>query len=363
MSRDIITQLKKLRIEPRAGYVGEEVRARGREKLMEAITGQQEQTIVWAPAATFEFMRFTFSDLLAKPVTALASFAVLVLGGLTTVSAASQSLPGDTLYGVKIVSERAQLQLTGSDKKAVLHTEFAERRLQELVELTNSETPDQALMASTVDAFKFEVSSATQEIQNLQTTQSGQLLAQVSEVNAKMVQFTDSLAATPIMDEPAITQDMQDATQGATQTVVDTVVEAHEKTPEPASGRELTELLQDRMNKMVGRRTFGIGRIEVIESSKAFYSVTSRAEIGALKLRLRTVSNQIADATELAVAGGYRKAFEIMREVEVEMSAIENALADIEIKLIEKNQAPASEIVPPVVSPEAPSPTDGTQTP
>lgn len=354
MSRDIITQLKKLRIEPRAGYVGEEVRARGREKLMEAIAVQQEQATVWAPAATFEFIRFTFSDLLAKPVTALASFAVLVLGGLTTVSAASQSLPGDTLYSVKIVSERAQLQLTGADKKAVLHTEFAERRLQELVKLTNDNAPNQALVASTVDAFKSEVNSATQEIQNLQTSQSEGLLAQVSAVNAKMSELSDSIALVPITNEPDLSNDIQSTATTAGQAVVTTVVENYENTPQPTSGAELQKLFQARMNKIIQRRTQSIGRIAVIEKNAKFYRTSSRRETGALQTRIGLVSDQLSDASGYVVASGYRAAFESLGNAEGLMTSVESELSAIEFKLIEAAAEPITDI-PTSVDSETPA--------
>ena len=344
MSRDIIKQLKKLRIEPRAGYVGEEVRTRGREKLMEAIAIQQEQSTVWAPAATFEFIRFTLSDLLAKPVTALASFAVLVLGGLTTVSAAAQSLPGDTLYGVKIVSERAQLQLTGADKKAVLHTEFAERRLQELVELTNSDTPNQALVASTVDAFKSEVNSATQEIQNLQSSQSGELLAQVSMVNAKMSELSDSIALAPITNEPDLSNDIKETATTASETVVTTVVEDYESAPQPTSGAELQKLFQTRMNKVIQRRTQSIGRIEVIGANAKFYRVSSRREIGAIQSRMNRVSDELTDASTYVVSGGYRAAFESLGNAEELISSLESELSAIEFALIEAAAEPVTDI-------------------
>jgi len=60
----------------------------------------------------------------------------LLAGGGTTAYAAQGSLPDDTLYPVKMATEKARLVLTPSDAgKAGLHIAFAERRVQEMVEM------------------------------------------------------------------------------------------------------------------------------------------------------------------------------------------------------------------------------------
>lgn len=350
MSKDIFTQLKKLRTEPRAGYVGEERRARGRDQLMAAITSSRQAKAAWAPTVAFEYVRFSFSDLLAKPVTAFASFVVLIFGSLTTASAASQSLPGDTLYSVKLVSERAQLSLASADRRAVLHTEFAENRLQEIMDLTSTGAADRVLVATAVDAFKREVAYATQEIQNLQTTGNQGLIAQVSVVNDKFTALNTSIGQAPVEHAPGLTT----STVTASETVVDTVVDVYENEPEPTSATELKKLFQARMNALIQRRTLSIGRIEVIEANAEFSEVTSRRETAVLRGRISLVSEEMSDANGFAGASGYRAAFERLREAEVFMRAIESELSAIEFKLIESNTEPATDIPTPI-TPVAPT--------
>lgn len=80
------------------------------------------------------------SKLALKPVGAIAAMLVVVLGGGTIgVWASKNSLPGDTLYNVKIASEKAQLGLLtySTDEKAKLDITFAERRVQELSQVLN----------------------------------------------------------------------------------------------------------------------------------------------------------------------------------------------------------------------------------
>ncbi len=61
---------------------------------------------------------------------------VLVLAGSGTVAAASDSVPGDTLYSVKTAAEQVHMKLTFSEAaKARLQARFAERRVWEMAQL------------------------------------------------------------------------------------------------------------------------------------------------------------------------------------------------------------------------------------
>ena len=70
-----------------------------------------------------------------RPIVAVIIVALLAGGG-TTAYAAQGSLPDDTLYPVKMVTEKARLVLAPSDVgKAGLHIAFAERRVWEMAEM------------------------------------------------------------------------------------------------------------------------------------------------------------------------------------------------------------------------------------
>jgi len=63
---------------------------------------------------------------------ALAVLVIFVVGGSTGIASAN-STPGDPLYGVKTFVERIRMGLTfGSENKARLHLEYAERRSEEI---------------------------------------------------------------------------------------------------------------------------------------------------------------------------------------------------------------------------------------
>jgi hypothetical protein len=75
-------------------------------------------------------------------ITLIAVF-VFLAAGSGAVAAASGSLPGDTLYAVKLATERVQLAFTFSDTgKAKLEAEFAGRRVEEMARIAERDDPE-----------------------------------------------------------------------------------------------------------------------------------------------------------------------------------------------------------------------------
>lgn len=77
-----------------------------------------------------------------------ATFAFLIIGGFSLVKAADNSLPGDRLYGLKLIGEEAQLNLTfNQDKIASIHLALAEKRLDEAKRVIEINDPAQEAVA------------------------------------------------------------------------------------------------------------------------------------------------------------------------------------------------------------------------
>jgi len=75
---------------------------------------------------------------------AIAVVLVVLLAGGGTVTAAGYSMPDSPLYPVKLATEQVQLTLTPSDiGKAELHAKLANRRVAEIVYITNKGKPKQ----------------------------------------------------------------------------------------------------------------------------------------------------------------------------------------------------------------------------
>ena len=83
--------------------------------------------------------RFSFGWQLRWAPIALSFCIVLLLSGGGTVAAASNSMPSDPLYNVKLASEQVQVFFTfDNDAKAELYTEFVAVRVDEIVSMAST---------------------------------------------------------------------------------------------------------------------------------------------------------------------------------------------------------------------------------
>lgn len=118
------------RLEPQPGFV-----ATSRRRLVNRI--QREAPVSFLDrlrqiAGSYSQRRslaFRFASLLVI-------FALLFTGGTRISLAAQESLPGDTLYPLKLGLEKAAEVLASNEQDADLHIQFVERRLIEIQELT-----------------------------------------------------------------------------------------------------------------------------------------------------------------------------------------------------------------------------------
>lgn len=92
-----------------------------------------------------KFIQFLSSNRMAVTV---AMFAILITGSYSTYHAAENSLPGDKLYGIKLIGEEARINLTfDQDKVANLHLALAEKRLDETKRVIEINDPAQEAAA------------------------------------------------------------------------------------------------------------------------------------------------------------------------------------------------------------------------
>lgn len=110
--------------------------------------------------------------------------AALLGGGAGATYASQSSLPGDTLYPVKLASEKVQTVLVVNDaKEADLHLKFSSKRLEEIEELAKKGNKKQELVKLAVDNYKEELTKV-QEILNsapANTSQAAQIAQNVAD--------------------------------------------------------------------------------------------------------------------------------------------------------------------------------------
>ena len=130
--------------------------------------------------------------------------------------AAQSSLPGDTLYSVKIGIENLQLAMTTSSaSKAILHVEFAQERINEI---TQEVQLNQNISPQMVDAVTQQFDSALKALSNTTNSpDSGKALSKLSTATLnQQVELNQLLPTVPTNSQPAIQQIIGDASRGST---------------------------------------------------------------------------------------------------------------------------------------------------
>lgn len=210
---DIIKQLKTLKhqdVNP-----GEAWLKNNRELLMSQIKNTVKQDSnnkfrmenVWQSFSIF--LPQSFVQTIVRPATALALIMAMVGGGwVATVSASSESLPGDWLYTAKRVTEQTQAAVVAvvGDKKAEanLHVEFAKRRAIETKKIISD--PQKIGMAmNTVNDLKNEIQSVSSTLNDLKSNDVSAQAARDISQNASQIQNVLTEVKTDLLTTPTST--------------------------------------------------------------------------------------------------------------------------------------------------------------
>jgi len=328
---DILKQLKALKNEPVAGAVSGSRQLVAREKLMEAIGHTPTET----PQIGFSYAhyyRWSVLEFISTPMTVGATVVVLLFGGwLTTVNAA-QSLPGDTLYTVKIATERAQLRMASLEHKAVLHTEFAGRRLEEAAAIKDSVDPEQKeYYKSTMEAFKQQVTLAEGDLRKMQQEGNEQTSTVASQIDNQIDKLTTALSTTNGTVAGPELNDAIDVTREISHSVVNVIVEEHEATLIGGSSTDVQTAFKKDLTNVYTRQALALARVQVIKNVLAEHPEAKMTAADALERSLKQATEHVGDAQNIVAAGGYREGFTILREAEEQLLTVERQIVDMEI--------------------------------
>jgi hypothetical protein len=338
MPRNVIKQLKQLKKSPEAGFISASNKGVGRDSLMQAIGHQEVVQPRMNFADVFVFYRWNISQFVFMPATLTASIFVIVLGGwMTTVSAAS-SLPGDTLYGLKLVTERTQLSLASLEHKAVLHTEFAENRLAEVAALELSSNPEKLLyIEEALDAFASELALAEGNLRQLKEEGNLETIDIAATVDQKIIALNAAIDSSleDNGDLPSSAADeIREITRVASNGVVDVMLETHEASLDfTASTSDMKDLFKVKLQDVRQRESIDQGRVVVIK--RVALENDLEIQIQGAEREILAALAIIPGAESLAAAGGYRAAFNVLRDVESILGAAEAMIADAEIQIIQ----------------------------
>lgn len=334
--KELRSQFAALKHRPEAGAVSVSRKAEGRDFLMQAIGHQEVVAERIAAGEKTAFSFWTMRQFISMPIASLASLCILVFGGwMTTVNAAS-SLPGDTLYNVKLITERARLRFVSLEHKAVLHTEFAERRLQEVVALSTDPNRQDDLEKA-ASAFQRELALAEGDLRRMQEEGSQDTLAVAGEVENKIDQLaaviSDSSENTAQV--PQVTQ-AQEVAREASQSVVEVMVDTHEASEDQElSSREMLNLYKDTVSEIRDTEAFLLGRLAVVERIATEMDLDIE-EIHALEYDIATTMERMGEADAFVAAGGYRAAFEVVNGIDATLREAERSVNAIEFSIVQE---------------------------
>lgn len=362
---DLIQQLKALKTDPRAGAVSRADHDAAKAKVLFAIGGEAPMS---APAtsapATPVYYRWYLRNLISRPVAiGVSGFVLLTSGWLTTVSAAADSLPGDPLYAIKLVTERAQLQLASLDRKAILHTEFAERRLNEVSALQHNDAADVdgELVRGAVSAYKQELASANENLVELQGSSEASTLETAGTVQANISALevaVDSVVSESV--SPADVLGVQETTRQAGNAAVDVAVQAAEEAhgedtdaSAEQSRQELEEMFHRKLGSLHTRQAIDAHRVEVIRAALhdhadilASLELPTSEAITRFARGVDRVADDVPSAMDSFAAGDFRSAFTALQAADDTLLVIEDQLAEIEITITSALSAPSSPSTP-----------------
>lgn len=130
-------------------------------------------------------------------VAAYASLAVVIFGGFGFVIASRNAMPGDTLYGIKQITEKAQMAMIMSpEQKTVAQVNQASTRLDEL-DIVSKQSDNEEKKLAVISETKKAVVEATKEIAKLSGEQQASLIGKL----AAKIQTVEKNSNAAIMDK------------------------------------------------------------------------------------------------------------------------------------------------------------------
>lgn len=180
-----------------------------------------------------------------------------IAGTLGIVSAAQNSLPGDLMYPLKIVVEKAQAKFVASEgAKADLKTEFASRRMREFRQLIDkpevSAKQDQKI-AQAVGNFQKEINDVNQLLNKTKDNESAvKAVAVAKQLNLEVVKYENTLTqANKTLSEP-LQKDVQEAIDSVEKTKMASlkvIIEKSDPEQDPALTQAVTSQVAAKIEK------------------------------------------------------------------------------------------------------------------
>lgn len=352
--RDVHNLLQQAKETPEFGGDFARVEERAFSRVLSSIGKTDVQA---TPFGLREYVQYALRDsvhLFVRPfMVGVAGVSFLFGGWIASVHASMDSLPGDVLYSVKLATERVQIQLSGSQRRAKLHTEFASRRLQEVTDLSVSDRPDKAVQVKVaVQKFQEEVKQARTELATARAENSVEATAIATVIDQKNTQLKNLLEQSqdivPADSQEEVAKAQEEVRQSEEQ-VLDTLVESHEVSQEAHTADTLQQKFQITYRALVQRSALNRGRLEVLSQKATDVAEATGlsetevlANLQTLRARNSSFEPDLSEAQNLLAAGGYRASFAKLQSIDDVLKDTENHLAEMEIALTTMGAPPTA---------------------
>ena len=330
MQNSLQNLLEDLRNDADFGVADDSFVASTREKILNLET-QKPASNTRSMADFVLRIPYELTDMVARPVAFAALLMVMVLGGwITSVNASLDTLPGDALYGVKIVSEKAQLSLASSKTKGKLHAEFATRRLNEINTLVQSDSTDKdELVAIALKGFETQIAGVESSLKSVENDDSVELARAIEESVGELEEALDT--AGDLGDgetHEAIASSVEVVDENKDQAVGVLIESADESV---ASARELSRQYTNSLRDIQTRSSILLDRIDRVEAAIEALDADIEFDAGALRAQLNQID--LSDSMDFAAIEVYDRAFDMLSEEKAVVRDAADALLHVEIML------------------------------
>ncbi len=189
--KELLKKLHDLRKEVKPD---QEWQAKNRDILLNQIKAQTR--VDFAKEYGRGFFAVRFLKLAYKPALGLILGVMIILGAwIAGVNATKNSLPGDFWYGVKLTSERFQVNFALNDeKKANLEMQFADRRLDEIIKLiNNNEEEKEKDLEMPLRKFQESMTNVKSSLAKLEMTDKEKAVKMAEIIDEKTKGYTEAL--------------------------------------------------------------------------------------------------------------------------------------------------------------------------
>lgn len=262
---------------------------------------------------------FTLFDVRAfKRATVALVMVAFVFSSFVGFVSAANSLPGDTLYGVKVAAEKARVEFAPRHRKPLLRAEFAGRRLKEIIKISGKKISGRDRdTQKAVNIFNQELKNLNQDLENLKTVpQAGAARQVAGKVSAKVDEVIDMLEKEEKNFGGLPKAEIKKARQVALETSIKTTQVLVEKARESSEANEVASSVLARKIDQIEDGLLGL--VPVFQATSTPLTNLGPANETIASAKKKLAANDLVGAVDLLTQGAnlYSQAENLVGDVQ-----------------------------------------------